>query len=181
MGVGIFWLTATGGAQATLVENGSFEDGLSGWNHTGTLQVVGAALASDGAQAVRFNQGNVAGDGILSQSFATVTGQTYTLEFDYGVLWGGGASQRTQKMRAELIGIGSLLNEIVSDGGTSSFTFETAVFDFTADSALTTLRFTDLTTRKQSINNDFVIDRVSVTTVPLPAAGVLWPSYVFYG
>ncbi len=58
--------------------NGSFEQDYTGWTATGNMDIQ-TSSAADGVKAVRFNSGQRTPNGVLSQSFATTAGQSYTL------------------------------------------------------------------------------------------------------
>ncbi len=167
----------SGAANANLIVNGSFETGdLTDWSSSGNILVTNAQGSTDGIFAGLFNGADTTGDGILSQSFSTVIGDTYRLEFDYGVFKAALAPPQTQNMEVELIGGVVLLDTILTETGSSPISFTTFLFDFTADSTTTTLRFTDMTTSAQSVSHDFMLDRVSVAAVPIPAAVWLFGS-----
>lgn len=155
-------------ANATTISNGSFETGdFTGWVSAGTGNIVTDTEGStDGTFAASFNGGNVVGNGVLSQSITTVIGNTYLLNLDYGVF---GASN-TQNLQVELIGASTLLNQTLSDEGNNPNIFAEFSFGFIANSTSTTLSFTDLTTSLESSGADFVIDNISVSAVPVPAA-----------
>jgi len=166
-------------ATAATIINGSFETGdFTGWISTGTgNNVTPNEGSTDGIYAASFNGGEVVGNGTLSQSFTTVIGNTYLLDFDYGVFNAPNiAIPQTQNLRVELIGGSTLLSQILTDTGSNPNVFTTYAFGFTADSISTTLSFTDLTTLSQSASTDFVIDNVSVSPVPVPAAVWLFGS-----
>jgi len=167
------------GANAATITNGSFETGdFTGWISTGTgNNVTPNEGSTDGIYAASFNGGEVVGNGTLSQSFTTVIGNTYLLDLDYGVFGVPTNSiPNTQSLRVELIGGSTLLSQILTDTGSNPNVFTTYSFGFTADSTSTTLSFTDLTTLSQSASTDFVIDNVSVSPVPVPAAAWLFGS-----
>ena len=105
-------LAGAGGAAhaATLLTNGDFEaDGgsLNGWAITTTAAgnvgaltdsqygpccgTTGSEPAYSSNHFATFDSGNVTGSATLSQSFGTVAGQTYALNFDLGA-FGGGAN-----------------------------------------------------------------------------------------
>ncbi len=155
-------------ANAMIVSNGSFETGdFTGWVSTGINNIVTTTEGStDGIYAASFNGGNVAGSGILSQSITTVIGNTYLLKLDYGVF----GAPKTQNLQVELIGASTLLNQTLSDEGNNPNIFAEFSFGFIANSTSTTLSFTDLTTSVESFGADFVIDNISVSAVPVPAA-----------
>ena len=88
-------------AMSATIVNGDFENGLAGWSKTGTVNAVLGSAYADGVgtiatQAQRdntyafFGGGNVTSINILSQSFATIIGRTYSFSFE-AVDVGGGA------------------------------------------------------------------------------------------
>lgn len=123
------------------------------------MLVSGGEGKTDGGTAAIFNYGNVVGSGVLSQTFATTIGQTYRLTFDYG---GYGGGSRLLAFDAEILGSNTLMSQAFSDISSNPTTFATFSFDFTANSASTTLRFTDTTTFTNSQAADLVLDRVRV-------------------
>ena len=157
----------------TQLTNGSFESGftdLTVVNGTGTSAGGGQGV-TDGTAAAKFNGGNLVGNTSISQSFTTVAGQRYMLEFDYGVF----GANRTQQMNAQIVGNYKLGNATVSGtgpAGTNDTTWSRYHFAFVADSASTTLTFTDMTTVAQSNSADGNLDNVSVTPV---STGVVSP------
>ena len=86
-------------AQSGALTNGSFESDYTLWTHTGNQDIVAAGppYATNGIKAVRFNGGQMAPNGVLSQSFATTAGLTYTLTFDAGAV--SFANQDAQRER----------------------------------------------------------------------------------
>jgi hypothetical protein len=61
-------LVAGGLYNSTVLVNGSFELGYTGWSHSGNQAIN--SRGSDGTNCVEFNIGQVAPTGILAQSFA---------------------------------------------------------------------------------------------------------------
>jgi hypothetical protein len=130
-----------------------------------------AIFGGNGSFSANFNSGNEIPDGILSQSFTTVSGQSYQLQFIYGTF----STQfpgTSQSIFVELDGLGgngSLLSTSLSDLGSDPTTFNTFQFDFIADSATTTLRLSD-DPANPTISVDFIVDDISVisTTTPIP-------------
>ena len=96
----------------SLLANGSFESGafetasstipfnhyqIDDWTVTGNSAAFGQVPpnvpATDGERMAIFNGANETFDGAISQSFTTVPGTAYQLEFDAGIIGGAGASQ----------------------------------------------------------------------------------------
>jgi alpha-L-fucosidase len=148
-------------ATATLT-NGSFEQEFSGWTKTGNLEVRMGSIytATDGARMAVFNAAQKNPDGTLSQSFATVIGQTYTLQFDAGVL---SYNTYAQTLGVTVTGAGSLLSKAITingfGGGSNSWLPQT--FNFIANSPTTTLSFQDRSSLTDSL--DLLLDNVRVT------------------
>ncbi len=92
-----------------LITNGDFTTNLSGWTTSGSVAAVGG----------RANLGlsNLVGPHSISQTIATVAGQTYQLSFDYF----DGSSTRNQSLVATVNGISNLLTtqQIVTDIATT--------------------------------------------------------------
>lgn len=144
--------------------NGSFESGFDGWTRSGNMTVQSASpyAATDGTKLVAFNTGQTTPNGLLSQSFATVAGQTYRLTFDVGVL---SFNKSTQSMRVSVTGSGTLLAQTISLArvGSTSVRWLPQTYTFVANSALTTLSFSDLSATSDSI--DLTLDDVTVSVV----------------
>lgn len=177
----LFALSSLNAAHANIITNGNFEQGDTGWNGSGNVNLAtryslygsdfyfgGGSKAQNGNYAVAFNAGNSLGTGQLWQSFATTAGTTYTLSFDYGT-----NIAFPQTLNWSVFGLVPLL---AFDGGfvtdvNSSGLLDTYTFNFVANSASTTLLFTD-----SIFNNTFgidgLLDNVSVTAkaivVPTP-------------
>jgi len=145
--------------------NGSFESGYSGWTTTGNqgIQSGSPYAATDGTKLVGFNGANLTPNGVLSQTFATIAGATYTLAFDTGVL---SFNTNSQSMQVTATGTLNLLNRTITiaglGGGSNRWLAQS--FTFVADRSTTTLSFRDLSTA--TFNLDLVLDNVRVTGPP---------------
>lgn len=162
--------------------NPGFEGGLGGWTqagNVGSVNYTGAAVINQnvalfGNDGAVFNAGDAAPNGSLSQSFATVIGQRYIVEFYYGNFnQTGGAS--TQITLAEVLDdntmsvIGSSLASVPLPGNSqdqnviynNSTPFQ---FSFVALGVASTLRFTDQP-GSSTISTDGFLDTISVTEV----------------
>lgn len=73
-------LVASAGASANLVTNGDFSAGGSGWTLTGNT--------GWSSFPGNWTDGAVGSDAFLSQTIATIAGQTYDISFDTVVDWG---------------------------------------------------------------------------------------------
>jgi lysophospholipase L1-like esterase len=145
-----------------LLVNGSFESGFNGWTASGN-QLVEDLPGTDGIRRLAFNSRNLTPNGVLTQSFATLPGQTYTLSFDVGVL---SYVKKQQKIEAKLTGSGTLLTQSVtlSGKGDGSTQWSVRSFTFTANSGTTTLSFRDRSSTTVGI--DLLLDKVRVTGPP---------------
>ena len=101
-------------ASAGLINNGSFEQNTGSvpdfWTTNGIVE-TSTDTASDGLKSVRIGFGNGAVDASLFQSFTTVIGTNYALNFD---LTAHGGTANTFSMLAEAIGTTTLLSETVT-------------------------------------------------------------------
>ncbi len=186
-----------GFAGADLVTNGSFElsdiaDGtstdanpaLSGWTVTRDLDGLGGTSnvflhdrtffgvgltgavapgtneAVDGTQFVAFNANQGAGTGMLSQDLATVIGQEYTVQFSIA----GAFSSGQQSVTVDAGGINSLTQ------GATDGAWTTHSFNFVATGTTTALTISDNLGAGSSIDNDLLVDAVSVNEVPEPGS-----------
>lgn len=146
---------------SSALTNGSFENGLAGWNATGSVVIKSTSpyVATNGASAVAFNTDQAAPTGTLSQTFATVVGQSYQLTFDAGAF---GFNTNDQRIRATVQGSTTLISDITTikcpNGGATRWVSKT--YNFTANSTTTTLTFADLSTTSNSL--DLMLDNVKV-------------------
>ncbi len=141
-----------------ILVNGSFELGYSGWFETGNQMITDRA--SDGTNCVEFSAGNISPDGLLSQTFATTSGQAYTLSCDVGADWGG--PTMPQSLQITVSGSRTLLSTTVTvygPGDVSSLYISTNLA-FTADGSTATLTFQDVS--PSGIDADLLLDNVSV-------------------
>jgi N,N-dimethylformamidase beta subunit-like protein/uncharacterized protein DUF642 len=158
---------------SSLLTNGSFEQGYSGWTATGNQKTTGASASpipmplTDGATAVIFNDAQRTPNGVLSQTFATVEGATYTLLFDMAAT----GFQTTAEQRFQISVQGnssSLLNQTTSVFGQGTGTWwATKTYTFIANGGSVTLTFTDVS--PTTTNVDLLLDNVRVTgSAPTP-------------
>ncbi len=160
-------------AQAGLITNGTFTSGglasLAGWTASATgvaaTSEAGFASCCGGTNAksndlAQFGGGQTSG-GTLSQTFATVAGQTYNLSFLYGTF----GDNETQSLA---ITVGNLSTSISDPTGTSDFStlFNSESFLFTATSATSTLTFRDTSTSGSSA--DGLMENVVANAVAVP-------------
>jgi hypothetical protein len=113
-----FLLPFTQPAQGSLIDNGGFETGdFTGWVESGnvTIGISGGdpcCEPSEGQYYVDFNGGDVTPNGIISQTFTTVAGNTYDLWLDFGK---GGTGTGIASLGVQTLGLQTLLDEVVSD------------------------------------------------------------------
>jgi subtilisin family serine protease len=165
-------ISVTGGAlnahaSLTLVDsfaNGSFEQGHNFWTTQGNLTYSppGVISGTDGSRCTVFNNAQRPPNGVITQSFVTVVGETYTLTFKVGVLAYNTLQQRL-RVNVESAGGATLVDNTttVVGGGGGSTLWTDRQFQFTATSNVTVLRFTDVSTVTDSL--DLLLDNVRVT------------------
>ena len=151
------------------IVNGSFESGFTGWTTAGNQSIQSTApyVATRGTKLVNFNGGNTTPNGVLSQTFATTPGQSYTLAFDAGILF---YTSAPQVMNITVVGSTNRLNRTltITGSGSGPNRWLPQSFTFTADSASSTLTFRDQSTSTNAI--DLLLDNVSIQGAVLPAA-----------
>ncbi|MBU6170102.1 MAG: DUF642 domain-containing protein [Verrucomicrobia bacterium] len=127
-----------------LLLDGSFENNGQSWVASGDVAVVDQSVlaATNGLKWARFNSAGNAGNGSISQSFATTPGQIYRAEFDLGAR---AASALQRSMRIRIAGSGEILTKLENQssisGGDPKWSKKS--IEFTANSELTTIRFED--------------------------------------
>ncbi len=144
-----------------LLVNGSFEDDYTGWTTTGNQEIKFGSpyTATDGARIAGFNTGQLTPNGVLSQSFPTLVGQTYQVEFDLGVL---AYNANSQRMQVTVTGSGTLHQQTITIQGVSgTMRWLPQSLSFVANSNTTTLSFRDTSTTTNSI--DLLLDNVRVS------------------
>lgn len=173
----LFSLFAIGSVQATVLTNGNFESGASGWDFSGNADVAsqygagfywgGGSVAQDGKYAVAFNGGDSFANGIVWQSFATTIGTSYTVSFDYGT-----SSPWAQALFYGIYDGNSIFAQTsgVAIDINPAAALDTYTFDFVANSSKTTLSFADVFTNV-TFSNDGLLDNVSVVAKGGTGAG----------
>jgi hypothetical protein len=175
-------LVATG-AQANLIQNGSFEDisgavAIGGYGSASTWQIYSTVPNWDASQNVEIwsndfivpaydgnrvlelnaHPGNANGSFSILQSFATTAGQQYELTF-------AGRRRQANSDESFSVSVGNLVDSIYNQawGNWNEYSYQ-----FTANSALSTLTFTSLDNGRDTTGNIF--DAISVTAVPEPGS-----------
>ncbi|RYD24372.1 MAG: tandem-95 repeat protein [Verrucomicrobiaceae bacterium] len=118
------------------LNNGNFETGLWGWTVSPGVSRVnsGDIVAASGSALVVMD----GPDTQLSQTFPTIAGMTYRLNFAVGLR----DTASTQAIRVSVLGVSELLSKAVSISGAASGTrWFNQTFTFVADSATTVLSF----------------------------------------
>jgi hypothetical protein len=145
-----------------LLVNGSFESGLSNWTPAGNVAARSATpyVPTDGTTLAGFNGGNTTPNGVITQTFSTTPGTTYTLTFDAGVL---SYNTLEQKVQVRVAGSAPLISDTVTMRGTGggNTNWASKSYTFTADRATTTLTFTDVSATTDGL--DHLLDNISVT------------------
>jgi hypothetical protein len=150
--------------------NGDFEsapfniDGtVTGWTVGGNNRVADNAGegSTSGTHAAALSSGTNSSGDTLSQTFSTIPGAVYSLDFDAGIF--GKRTGAALQVKVEVLGPG--LNQTITppDANTfvaSSVTFQHYHYTFTANSSSATLRFTSIGTGNSSA--DQVIDTVVI-------------------
>ncbi len=152
----------------TQLANGSFEDGYAGWSVAGSQELKTATApysATDGSKLIAFNTVNSLPGGVLSQTFATIPGATYTITFDAGVLAFNSGSQKLQVTWNNQAGILFRNFTLIGTGnGIPQWFPQTATF--VADGTFTTLAFRDISATTSTI--DLLLDNILITVTPPP-------------
>lgn len=156
--------TATLGVSDEHLGNGSFEDDFASWQSHGNISIQsGAPYAStDGSRLVVFNSMNSLPNGLLTQTFATIPGKTYLLDFDMGVL---AFNTKQQRLEIRVDGSGPLLHatESLNGLGGGAVRWVSKHFEFVADDVFATLGFRDVSL--ETTNIDLLLDHVRLTLI----------------
>lgn len=148
---------------AELIVNGGFETGnFTGWTRSGALgnTFVTAAAAATGNYGASFSPNLV---GSISQSFATVVGNAYSLHFD--LAHNIGTASATNSFGFDFNGV-----PVQGFGNYQALPYTSLTYTLVATSAISELKFNFRDGRPTS----FSFDNVSLTgDVPEPAAWAL--------
>ena len=148
--------------------------GLQDWTSSGNvLYSTVAELPPGGTDVVIFNAGNRIPNGSIADSFATVSGDEYQVDFEYST--GTAPDATAQQLAYTALGDTQLAGGSVTGpldpltgppdfDSVPSFVPTDFSFDFTADSSATTLRFSDVDTN-QTISEDGDLYDVSVVQI----------------
>jgi len=144
---------------AGILANGGFEYGFFGWTPSGVVTPTEGYPTTEGTHVAAYNYQNQTPNGVLSQTFDTVSGHQYQVQFDLGVLSYQNTSE--MKMQVDVVGTDNRFTQTYSIFGPGSGSnYSGKSFTFTANSASTTLTFTDRSAA--TINIDVMIDNVRV-------------------
>lgn len=139
---------------------------MAGWTVSGRV-LNGSEGATTPSHAAVFTAGGNSQGDLLSQSFSTVAGRTYAVDFDAGIF--GQRSGPPLQLRVEILGAGTLINQLITPP--DAFTYNALLVQFqhyrivfTANSATTTLRFTSV--GGGNAGADQIVDTVVVTVLP---------------
>ena len=148
--------------------NGSFEPNTAGWTTIGNAVISNSYTPTQGAKLIVFNDGETPPNGVMQQSFPTVPGQLYRLRFDMGAR---GFNTAEQVMRVKVTGNAPIFSQSYSAFATGggNLVWSPKNVTFTANSAVTTVEFGDISTTSASI--DLMLDNVRITRVL--AGGIL--------
>src|SRR3954469_24971007 len=168
----------------TVIINGDFETppyetngAITGWDVTGHVGEVSGEGFTSASHAAAFSIGGDSDGNTLAQTFSTLAGQSYTIDFDAGVV--GMRTGGPLSLQIQVFGLGNatLVDDTIIPPYNGTFgapTFAHYVYTFMADGPATTLKFTDIGLGNGSA--DIVLDTVSV--VPISPAEVPEPATV---
>jgi lysophospholipase L1-like esterase len=152
------------------VVDGSFEANAQGWTSSGNYLVANSSLpATNGSKLIVFNGSQTTPNGTISQTIATVPGQTYRLDFDMGVYDSG---NNTQSLEITVSGNSTLLSrtESVSGNGSAGTRWTSRSLEFVSDSTSTTVSFHDVSPVTNNV--DLLLDDVRLNSGGTPTLTV---------
>jgi hypothetical protein len=147
--------------------NGGFESGYTRWTRSGN-QVISSAVAAtipEGLNHVTFNSDQASPNGILAQTFTTIPGRTYMVDFHIGVLSYNGDEQRMQVDVTQATAPVSRTFPISGITGGATLWFGNTL-SFTASGTAATLTFRDRSPTTNAL--DLLLDHVRVSSFSAP-------------
>ena len=155
--------------------NGNFESwpfnypgNVAGWTVAGNKHIECISQgATSPIHSAGFSVGGSSTGNILSQTFFTIPGQTYMLDFDSGVY--GLRDGSPLQLQAQIVGTSPLFSVTVTPPDASTthpafVSFQHYHYTFSASGTQATIQFTDLVGNNASA--DLMLDSVSVLPVP---------------
>lgn len=142
------------------------EGTVTGWTVSAHVADIAEGSTNGGSHSAALSAGGDFSNETLAQGFTTTNGQTYAVDFDAGIF--GTRSGAPLQVRVEVLGAGTVLNQLVTppEAGTfnpSSVSFQHYHFTFQANSSNSTIRFTGVGSGNGAA--DQVIDSVTITEV----------------
>lgn len=160
----VYCLAPPADGQTTILPNGGFEQGLTGWTANGNVAVKagGAYKPVEGTRLAAFNSGNTAPGGTLALTFPTSVDRFYRLGFAAGVL---SYAKGVQRLEVTLSTATPLISKTVSliGHGNGTVNWGANVEYFKGDGALASLSFRDVS--QSTAEMDLLLDNVSVIPV----------------
>jgi hypothetical protein len=159
--------------EPTQLVNGDFETepyesfSITGWTVSGTGRIEEKMQgATTPTHSAAFGTGGNFQGSILSQSFPTIIGRQYSLDFDSGVF---GMPTSMEQMQIQLLGTGTLLTSTITPPVAFTYNPSAMIFKhyhllFIANTNTTALQFQDIGTGNASADPE--IDTVSVALQP---------------
>ena len=141
------------------IENHSFASNTDGWDLSGAVRQTAGRL--------NFNWSNQAASGVVSQSVATVPGQTYTISYE---IFANGSGTASLEASAHDIN-GDFIGTASASTTTTARTIHTLTF--TATDSETEIRFTDTT--PNSVGIDLNLDNVTISNDAFVAENAIQP------
>jgi hypothetical protein len=182
--VGVLAVSTAVPASANLIVNGDFENDLNSWSVVQRAQIetsqryrdlAGATGDTGTGKFMSFGSANDPALGSVSQTIATVPGESYALTFSYGVFSVG---RRAQSLR---VTIGATVFDITPDDSLTtanlSALLQPYAFQFAASDQSTTITFSDRSA--VTIAVDGLLDDVRVVAAQVPTPGSI--ALVFAG
>jgi len=165
-----------------VIVNGDFETPpfdtnttVTNWTVTGHAGELTNAAATSDTHVAALSAGANSDMDTIAQTFATTIGQNYTLTFDagvFGVLDQGAPGPLQLQVEVLDSSAASLVSDTFTPPANNSFdptlTLQHYIYNFTADTALTTLKFTDHGTGNTTA--DVLVDTVVVVPEPTSCA-----------